>query len=217
MSMDRTDQYPEVGGEESGLVPPQGHKGEWPKKIRTLTAVELDRLTIDGDGRFYWDGKLVNYVAPQQQNQGPEIKPVDLDALSIIDRAAAELSGHKTEQQQTTTDGAAPGEHQHQVEHTYTPVTMTSVTEVTHAAPVAMPTFAPAYVRPDKVRLSLSPLQSLGAILVVLGFLVGVAGVAASGFVAAHEWGCKAGMVKSYCPPPPPAPKEPPPRADIPA
>ena len=216
MSMDRTDQYPEVGGEESGLVPPQGHKGEWPKKIRTLTAVELDRLTIDGDGRFYWDGKLVNYVAPQQ-HQGPEIKPVDLDALSIIDRAAAELSGHKTEQQQTTADGATPGEHQHHVEHSYTPVTMASVTEVTHAAPVAMPTFAPAYVRPDKVRLSLSPLQSIGAILVVLGFLVGVAGVAASGFVAAHEWGCKAGMVKSYCPPPPPAPKEPPPRADIPA
>jgi hypothetical protein len=100
------------------------------------------------------------------------------------------------------------------VEQTYTPVTVTSVT---HAAPVAMPTFAPTYVRPDKVRLSLSPLQSIGAILVVLGFLVGVAGVAASGFVAAHEWGCKAGMVKSYGPPPPPVPKEPPPRADIPA
>jgi hypothetical protein len=208
--MDRTDQYPEVVGEESGLVPPLGHKGEWPKKIRTLTAVELDRLTIDGDGRFYWDGKLVNYVAPQQ-HQGSEIKPVDLDAMAIMDRAAAELSGHKFEQQ---TDGTALAEHQHHVEQTYTPVTVSSVT---HAAPVAMPTFAPGYGRPEKVRLSLSPLQSIGAILVVLGFLVGVAGVAASGFVAAHEWGCKAGMVKSYCPPPPPAPKEPPPRADIPA
>ena len=99
-----------------GLVPPLGHKGEWPKKIRTLTAVELDRLTIDGDGRFYWDGKLVNYVAPQQ-HQGPEIKPVDLDALSILDRAAAELSGHKTEQQ-TIADGTASGEHH--VGHSYT-------------------------------------------------------------------------------------------------
>jgi hypothetical protein len=215
--MDRTDQYPEVGGEESGLVPPQGYKGEWPKKIRTLTAVELDRLTIDGDGRFYWDGKLVNYVAPQ--HQGPEIRPVDLDALSILDRAAAELSGHKAEQQQTGTDVAAPVEHQHHVEQTYQPVALSSVasvTELTHAAPVAMPTLTPAYVRPDKVRITLSPLQSIGAILVVLGFLVGVAGVAASGFVAAHEWGCKAGMVKSYCPPPPPAPKEPA-RNDIPA
>ena len=86
--MDRTETYPEVGGEESGLVPPQGHKGEWPKKIRTLTAVELDRLTIDGDGRFYWDGRLVNYEAQRQ-----EARPADLDALAILDRAAVELSG----------------------------------------------------------------------------------------------------------------------------
>ena len=83
--MDRTETYPEVGGEESGLVPPQGHKGEWPKKIRTLTAVELDRLTIDGDGRFYWDGRLVNYEAQRQ-----EARPADLDALAILDRAAVE-------------------------------------------------------------------------------------------------------------------------------
>jgi hypothetical protein len=212
--MDRTDQYPEVGGEESGLVPPQGHKGEWPKKIRTLTAVELDRLTIDGDGRFYWDDKLVNYVAPHQG----EPKPDDLDALTILDRAAAELSGQKTDQPATEQQQV---EHQHHVEHAYTPVAIapvaSSVTELTHATPVAMPMLTPAYVRPDKVRVSLSPLQSIAAVLVVLGFLIGVAGVAASGFVAAHEWGCKAGMVKSYCPPPPPAPKEPPPRADIPA
>ena len=80
--MDRTETYPEVGGEESGLVPPQGHKGEWPKKIRTLTAVELDRLTIDGDGRFYWDGKLVNYESQQRQP--------DLDALAMLDRAAVD-------------------------------------------------------------------------------------------------------------------------------
>ena len=51
---------------------------------------------------------------------------------------------------------------------------------------------------------------------VFIGFLAGVFGVAASGFVAAHEWGCKAGLVKSYCPTPPAAPKEPA-RADIPA
>lgn len=220
--MDRTDQYPEVGGEESSLVPPPGHKGEWPKKIRTLTAVELDRLTIDGDGRFYWDGKLVNYVAPQ--HQAPEIKPTDLDALAILDRAAAELSGQKidqpattaVEQQQMAADVVAHAE-QHHVEQTYTPVTVArALPEVTHAASVAMPTLTPAYVRSDKVRVSLSPIQTIAAILVFLGFLAGVAGVAASGFVAAHEWGCKAGVVKSYCPPPPPAPKEPA-RTDIPA
>lgn len=220
--MERTDQYPEVTGEESSLVPPPGHKGEWPKKIRTLTAVELDRLTIDGDGRFYWDGKLVNYVAPQQA----ENKSTDLDALAILDRAAAELSGQKIEQpaatgeQQSVGEVATPAEQQHHIEQTYAPVTIapvaSTVTEVTHAAPVVMPTLAPAYVRPEKVRVSLSPMQSIGAILVILGFLVGVAGVAASGFVAAHEWGCKAGVVKSYCPAPPPAPK-PPARVDIPA
>ena len=212
--MDRTETYPEVGGEESGLVPPQGHKGEWPKKIRTLTAVELDRLTIDGDGRFYWDGRLVNYVAPQQQHQAPDIKAVDLDALAILDRAAMELSGQKTDQPATD---VAPVEHHH-IEQHYAPVAVTPATvpELTHAAPVAMPTLAPAYVRPDKVRISLSPIQSIALLVVILGFLAGVAGVAASGFVAAHEWGCKAGLVKSYCPAPPPAPKEPP-RADIPA
>ena len=76
MSTERTDQYPEVGGEDAGLVPPQDAKADWPKKIRTLTASELDRLTIDGLGRFYWDGKLVNYDAHPSRI---ESKPVDLD------------------------------------------------------------------------------------------------------------------------------------------
>src|SRR5258707_9474888 len=60
-----TEPYPEVNVDESGIVPPQaGRSPEWPKKIRTLTATELDRLTIDGAGRFYWDGRLVNYEPP---------------------------------------------------------------------------------------------------------------------------------------------------------
>jgi hypothetical protein len=47
------EQYTEVGGDESGIVPPQSSRPpEWPKKIRTLTAAELDRLTIDSSGRF---------------------------------------------------------------------------------------------------------------------------------------------------------------------
>ena len=53
-----TDPYPEVSVDESGIVPPQGARAsEWPKKLRTLTAAELDRLTIDDSGRFYWDGR----------------------------------------------------------------------------------------------------------------------------------------------------------------
>jgi hypothetical protein len=62
-----TEPYPEVNVDESGIEPRQPqhqHGPEWPKKIRTLTATELDRLTIDGSGRFYWDGKLVNYEPP---------------------------------------------------------------------------------------------------------------------------------------------------------
>jgi len=32
-----------------------------------VAAAELDRLTIDNSGRFYWDGKLVNYdTGPKQ-------------------------------------------------------------------------------------------------------------------------------------------------------
>src|SRR5262249_11453892 len=64
--MSSTEPYPEVNIDESGNEPrqTQQHGPEWPKKIRTLTATELDRLTIDGSGRFYWDGKLVNYEPP---------------------------------------------------------------------------------------------------------------------------------------------------------
>src|SRR3954463_10175408 len=63
-----TDPYPEVSGDESGIVPPQAPRtSEWPKKLRTLTAAELDRLTIDNSGRFYWDGKLVNYDTGTKQ------------------------------------------------------------------------------------------------------------------------------------------------------
>lgn len=199
--MERTEPYPEVTVEESSLVPPPGHKGEWPKKIRTLTAVELDRLTIDGDGRFYWDNKLVNY-------EGQQRPPTDNDALAILDRAAVELSG-QTDSAQLHSDASSVDQH-------YQPVAVAPA--IAHAAPVAMPSLTTTYVGPDKVRIALSPLQSIAAFLVFVGFLAGVFGVAASGFVAAHEWGCKAGIVKSYCPLPPQAPaaKEPP-RADIPA
>src|SRR5262245_29259651 len=87
---ERSDQYPEISSEDSGIVPPQGGpKPEWPKKIRTLTANELDRLTIDGLGRFYWDGKLVNYESQSTRIE----KPVDLDqhAMDLLERTAREL------------------------------------------------------------------------------------------------------------------------------
>jgi hypothetical protein len=51
----------------------------------------------------------------------------------------------------------------------------------------------------DVMRLKLSRWQSFGAILMVLGVIIGASGMAAYGFVAAHEWGCRTGLVQSYC------------------
>src|SRR5262245_32554483 len=92
MSTERTDQYPEVSDEDAGIVPPQGGpKSEWPKKIRTLTANELDRLTIDGLGRFYWDGKLVNYESDPSRSDQKAVDP-DQRAMDLLDRTARELA-----------------------------------------------------------------------------------------------------------------------------
>jgi hypothetical protein len=94
-------EYPELSDDDAGIVPPQGGRGaEWPKKIRTLTAAELDRLTIDAGGRFYWDGRLVNYEPPAPPKPSVEEKPaedqsvdaLDRSAMDILDRAALELS-----------------------------------------------------------------------------------------------------------------------------
>src|SRR6185503_8693778 len=88
-----TDPYPEVSVDESGIVPPQGARApEWPKKLRTLTAAELDRLTIDNSGRFYWDGKLVNYDS--QPKQLTDNNSLDR-SMDILDRASYELGGRK--------------------------------------------------------------------------------------------------------------------------
>ena len=233
MSTDRTDQYPEVSGDEAALVPPQeSPKQEWPKKIRTLTASELDRLTIDGLGRFYWDGKLVNY---EGHSSRLEQKPVDLDrsAMELLDRTARELADPNTVQSEPPTEP--------QVEPQAEPASVTNQPEAPAAAsphqiavpvaahiPAAVPVIearrdevvrsveVPTLMHPYKGRLSLSGWQSLGAILALLGFLIGAAGLAAQGWVAASEWGCRVGMISNYCPPPPPEPK-PPARPDIPA
>src|SRR5262245_15275501 len=90
--------YPEVTGDESAIVPPQaGRAPEWPKKIRTLTAAELDRLTIDSAGRFYWDNKLVNYELTPKPGDSEQKLPdaADRSAMDIIDRAVHELGDHR--------------------------------------------------------------------------------------------------------------------------
>src|SRR5690242_8333247 len=88
-----TDPYPEVTGDESGIVPPQsGRAPEWPKKLRTLSAAELDRLTIDGNGRFYWDGRLVNYEPPKEKSSDTR----EQSAMEVIDRAVHDLADQHT-------------------------------------------------------------------------------------------------------------------------
>src|SRR5882757_1853308 len=90
-----TDPYPEVSVDESGIVPPQGARpAEWPKKLRTLTAAELDRLTIDNSGRFYWDGKLVNYDSGPKQLTDKTADSLD-PSMDILDRASYEPGGRK--------------------------------------------------------------------------------------------------------------------------
>jgi hypothetical protein len=230
MSMDRPEQYPEVSSEESGIVPQDGPRADWPKKIRMLSANELDRLTIDSAGRFYWDGRLVNYEAMQQQRaERVKVDPLDRNAFELLDRAALELS----DRGQTDTAGPA-------VSHPSTGTTRPSsdiravdldafaappvappvppVTSPANVVPAEHPALiAPAVRAPsDKVRVSLSGWQSIGVFLLVIGLLLGASGLAAHGFVAAHAWGCRIGLVTQYCPPPPPAPVVPP-RPDIPA
>jgi len=50
---------------------------------------------------------------------------------------------------------------------------------------------------------------------VVLCLLIGSLGVAAFGFIAAHDWGCRAGLIQSHCAATPGG--RPAPRTDIPA
>src|SRR4051812_8863539 len=91
-----TDTYPEVSVDESGIVPPQGGRpSEWPKKLRTLTAAELDRLTIDSSGRFYWDGKLVDYDTGTKQAPAKTSDSLKL-SMDILDRATRDPGGRKS-------------------------------------------------------------------------------------------------------------------------
>ena len=230
-----TDPYPEVGGDESGIVPTQsGRSSEWPKKIRTLTATELDRLTIDGDGRFYWDGHLVNYEPPQPRHGGGTSDARDQTAMEIIDRAVYELGDHRTpeaiegaELPQSTETGAVHHDdhgadqphHSHGSHNERDPLDLDMTRPVPHHdAPTAemADTAAAAYPvhASERMRLTLSRWQAFGAFLAVMGIIIGALGMAAYGFVAAHEWSCRTGLIQSHCSPADARPAQ---RSDIPA
>ena len=204
-----TDPYPEASVDESGIVPPQGARpSEWPKKLRTLTAAELDRLTIDNSGRFYWDGKLVNYDTGTKQLSDKTSESLE-HSMELLDRASRDLGGLKSP---TTIEGrlAEPAGSSDEWDAADLDVTRARGAAAVADAPAPPP---PAIRTTDHTRLKLSRGQTAGAVIVVLAIAIGAIGMATYGYVAARDWGCKTGAFQSGCP----AVTVPPPRADIPA
>jgi hypothetical protein len=204
-----TDPYPEVSVDESGIVPPQGARtSEWPKKLRTLTAAELDRLTIDDSGRFYWDGKLVSYDTQTKQLTDQNSDSLDR-SLDMLDRASFDLGGRKTP---ATIEGelaaveAPPAVQSHAVDLDVVRAEVAAA--LAEATPAAVVT-----TTIEQKHVTLSGWQKLGALIVVLGIAVGAFGIATYGYVAAVDWGCKTGAFQKGCP----VEKAMPQRPDIPA
>ena len=203
-----TDPYPEVSVDESGIVPPQGARtAEWPKKLRTLTAAELDRLTIDNSGRFYWDGKLVSYDTQPKQLTDKSSDSLER-SMDMLDRASFDLGARKTP---ATIEGElaaveAPAVQSHAID--------LDVVRAEVAAALAEATPAAAVTTTiEQKHLTLSGWQKFGALIVVLGIVVGACGMATYGYVAALDWGCKTGVFQKGCP----VEKAMPQRPDIPA
>jgi hypothetical protein len=195
-----TEPYPEVSGDESGIVPPQNARPpEWPKKLRTLTAAELDRLTIDNSGRFYWDGKLVNYDTEPKQITDKTSESLNR-SMDILDRASVELADRKLP---TTIEGQLADPAGSSAEP--------SVVELdTHRAPALPPPVVPSA---EHTQVMLSTWQTVGAAIAVLAIAIGALGMATYGYVAARDWGCRTGAFHDGCP----VEREKPQRTDIPA
>jgi hypothetical protein len=207
--MSSTEPYAEVPttGDESGIVPPQSNRApDWPKKIRTLTATELDRLTIDSAGRFYWDGRLVNYEPPQPAKS----------AASQTDRTPVEAEpsvygneDHKTPDPIEGADLDRPVDTQsqalaHRDEHIHDLDDVRATRTLHHhsatGGEISDVVATPIVNIPDRMRISMTRWQSLGAIIVVLCALLVSLGVAALGLATAHEWGCRTGVIQTHCP-----------------
>src|SRR5262249_53652217 len=139
---------PEVSTDDSTVVPQNAPKAEWPKKIRTLSAAELDRLTIDSEGRFYWDGNPVAYQPPEPppHEEGPQTsEPTDLDALALLDRAARELSHQPHSAEPIEPTVVAHPEATHDVSHHDVHGSDSTAVTTTGYAPVVGAPMAPNY------------------------------------------------------------------------
>jgi len=210
----------DVTEDDSELAPHQtDDTPEWPKKLRALTASELDRLSIDENGRFHWDGKLVDYEPPEfKEICAKLLDSQDRSALEILDRAAHELGDYKTSESIERTGLQRPGDTPADLNaHGLTDLnTIRPANENAIAAAIAESRLASNVNRiADGVSLKLSFWQTLGAVVVVLGIAAGAIGVAVYGFATAHEWGCRTKLIQNYCPVAPA--DRPPQRPEIPA
>lgn len=199
------DPYPEVSGDESGIVPPQSTRpSEWPKKLRTLTAAELDRLTIDNTGRFYWDGKLVSYDSGSKQVTSKSSDTFDR-SMDLLDRTSSDFGGSKSP---ATIEGELARLDALSRESRAVDL------NVSRAKEVETDSVAHIVRGNDQRRLTLSNWQTAGAVIAVVCIVIGAFGMATYGYVAAREWGCKTGTFQSGCPA---VQAQPPARPDIPA
>jgi hypothetical protein len=136
----------------------------------------------------------------------------DRSAMDIIDRAVDELGDHR---RAPLIEGAELPKGMHRAIDLDAERHTTQTSELAQLAQLEA-AISPMRVGAERVRVKLSRWQSVGAVIVVLGIAVGATGVAAYGWVAAHDWACRIGATTSHCPPVV-TPKQAPPRADIPA
>ena len=188
-----TETYPEVSVDESGIVPPQTTRPpEWPKKLRTLTAAELDRLTIDSDGRFYWDGKMVDYGTGSSPQPAAEQPSESLNrSLEILDRASFDLGARKT-------PATIEGQLAEPVVAAPPAVDLDALRADAIAAAMAEVSQVNRVSESSPLRLSLW--QTIGAVIVVVAAIVGACSMATYGYVAARDWGCRTGTFQNGCP-----------------
>jgi hypothetical protein len=77
--------------------------------------------------------------------------------------------------------------------------------------PPARPRIAPATAAPamrpmfdDHFHISLTAVQSAALAVAIFAFVLAAFGMAARGWVSAHDWSCRVGMTTNSCPPGPP-------------
>ncbi len=139
---------------------------------------------------------------------------------SYIERAAREMAARRPRRPGAALNRPIGGTTQLlPAGHTTLTVEMARMRQVTTVplpgAPVPPGVRAP--FRPtfdDHFRLTLTRWQSAGLAVAIAALVVGALGMAASGWVAAYHWSCRAGLATTYCAPPPaPSPS---PRPEIP-